>query len=158
MLSHLKDSTIVRFIIIAIILCYFQAAFCKPDLNQCEAYSLISEQLGCDDSGYLVSFGERYCRKFVEKNDHFSTYGQAILSDIRTCLISQIEAENHLTCENAHDLAQRHHYNCYLESGYCTLGLFDRMQIGWIVRKELFDVNYLKLIQKISTACALGLD
>ena len=164
MLSRLKDrtiektmnSTIARFIIVAIILCYFQAALSEIDINQCDAYRKKSNELLCNDSGYLVSFGERYCRKFVEKNDLFSEYGQMVLADIRSCLISGIKSEENLTCDNAKDIAQEHHYTCYLESGYCSLGFFDRIEIGWVVRKELFDADYIHLINKISTACALG--
>ena len=156
--DYLKDSTILRFIIVAIVLCYFQAAFSDVDINQCDAYRKKSNELQCQDNGYLISFGEKYCRKFVEKNDRFSEYGQAILADIRTCLISGIESEESMTCNTAKDLAQIHHYNCYLNSGYCTLNVFDRLAIGWVVRKELFDKDYIHLINKISTACALGFD
>ena len=158
MKDTLNDSTILRFIIVAIILCYFQSAFSEIDIVQCDAYRSKSYELQCQDDGYLLSFGERYCRQFVEKNERFSEYGQTVMAAIRACLIAGVESEQSMTCDNAKEMAQEHHYNCYLESGYCSLRVVDRLALGWVVRKELFDKDYIHLINKISTTCAFGFD
>lgn len=140
-------------ILFFVVLSFLQTAFAQPDISECEAYRHRSDQLQCTEEDYFINFGERYCQIFVEKNHRFTNYGQEVLAFLRSCLIQSMESDDNMTCENAKELAQEHHYGCYMESGYCSLGLYDRVQLGWIVKYEFFDPGFLAVSEKINLAC-----
>lgn len=136
-----------------ILVSVFQTASADPDISECDAYRHRSEELQCSEDGYFINFGERYCQIFVEKNHRFTAYGQEVLAYLRSCLIESMQNDQNMTCDNAKELAEEHHYNCYMESGYCSMGYYDRFQLGWIVRKEFFDVGFLAISERVNRAC-----
>ncbi len=134
-------------------LIFAQAASAGVDISECEAYRQRSDELQCSEDGYFINFGERYCQIFVEKNHRFTAHGQDVLAYLRTCLIESMQTDQNMTCDNAKDLAEDHHYNCYMESGYCSMGYYDRFHLGWIVRQQFFDPGFLLVSEKINRAC-----
>lgn len=131
-------------------------ALAEVDFTECEAYRHRSEELQCTEDGYFINFGERYCQIFVEKNHRFTAYGQEVLSYLRSCLIESMQSDLNMTCDNAKELAEEHHYSCYMDSGYCSMGFYDRFQLGWIVRQEFFDPGFFLVSEKINRACTFS--
>ncbi len=119
----------------------------------CDYYTQKSQALGCADSDYLVSFGEKYCRTFVEVEKEFSPAGQEVFAKIRHCLVDTLKATPDLSCANTREKAERSHVDCYHRSGYCQLGAHD----NWVVLKriwqEFFDPGFLRVVRDIQKKC-----
>jgi hypothetical protein len=107
-----------------------------PMLSLCEEYKSIASRLQCDQRNYLLKFGYRYCQRYVEHEDLFSTEGQQFLDRNRRCLIEELHHEQNLTCENVKRLAYRHHDKCYVEMGFCELPKSDRKLVIQEIRKR----------------------
>lgn len=122
-------------------------------MPHCEPYLEINEQLSCPAEGYFISFGYKYCRKFVETESEYSHQGQKTLGIIRQCLIHEISNEAELTCENARSRALEHHHVCYTGSGFCQLSFWDQFRIYRAVHAEIQEPDFKKTLKKIRKFC-----
>lgn len=123
------------------------------DIQECEAYKEKAVGLKCDENHYLYQFGYHYCRLFVEDESVFSKEGAIILQDIRTCLISEMNSDNEMSCENAKSRASDHHVKCYIEKNFCDLPFFDKISVYNRIYKELEDPQFKEAYDKIKAAC-----
>lgn len=129
------------------------SAVAPPDLSECDAYERLSSDLGCPADGYLMKFGYKYCREFIQQDASFSEPGRATLAKIRSCLISSLQAKTELTCENVKARAEQDHVDCYLSSGFCELSSSDKMKLAEIVWDEFEDPAFAKVAETINERC-----
>ena len=121
--------------------------------TECQPYLELQSQYACEKPNYFLDFGYKYCRLFEKHSEGFSPKGQATLPFIRSCLIAQIENEPILTCKTAKSLALQHHFDCYVQSGFCDLSITDKWKVYRVVRKELRDLEFHATMKKIARAC-----
>jgi hypothetical protein len=122
--------------------------------SECDFYREKSAAMQCPSSGYLIGFGYKYCRYFVDHADEFSSEGQATLQKIRFCLIDSLKRPLvALTCDNIKDLAMQNHIDCYVNNGFCSLDLFDRLQVYWLLKDRLQDTSFLAAGEEIRRQC-----
>ena len=133
-----------------------QASQCAQYLGQCEYYSCLSAEKKCLQKEYLMSFGYKYCERFDQQLNHFSSYAQTVLGDIKMCL--QVELENEaeisqLSCKKIRKKAQEHHLRCYLETDFCNLPKKDKLHIVSQVSNELLQADFLRTVLRINHEC-----
>ena len=144
-------------ILVQIFFLFFSTvADANSDLRQCDTYLDVAKNIECGQENYLVKFGYHYCRKFIEKEHKFTDRGQMILSRIRKCLLDRLVEEPQLSCSNAQDMSENHHLQCYIESGYCEIGAWDQLKLGWMIKKELLSPRFHAVSESIHQYCVLN--
>ena len=132
-----------------------QGASLQPSIHSCQAYSALSRQLNCDKSSYINRFGKRYCQIYLNQS-HRGVYSPSTvhtLNGIRYCLQDMLLEEPDLTCANAQDKALRHHIQCYRQSNFCSLSLYEKVKIFYVVQNEIFDSRFRQVIGLINNFC-----
>jgi hypothetical protein len=103
---------------------------CADQIESCQYYRCISNQLGCKNHDYFIGFGEKYCKIYLKSEPQYTSEGQIFLQTVRRCLKEQIETSyQEFTCQNAKSIAIRKHVDCYVQSGYCQLGNEDKSKV-----------------------------
>jgi hypothetical protein len=139
----------------------------EPDYGQpvCENYKVLDQTLraqttlslgsGCGPGGYLLGFGYSYCSLFIQHESIFSYRGQAVLRNIRTCLMHDLLAsETPLTCENVEDIAINSHFGCYMHSGYCEMPKRDKALVIYYLIGQMMNSRSRAEFFRITRACA----
>jgi hypothetical protein len=123
------------------------------EIGGCQYYETLSTSMGCNDSGYLMHFGYKYCIKFFVEEPIFSPRGMRVLDQIRTCLQQKLEQAPGLTCSNVEDIAVDSHATCYEESGFCSLNLIEQGIIGTTILPSLVDPRVEATLEQVQQYC-----
>ena len=117
------------------------------DNDNCDYYSECIEfnpnLPTCGENGYAIGYGYKYCRRYKENRPLFTNKVNEFLDQVRPCLISKMRKYLNdtlagiITCEDIHDKAMEEHEFCYLRSGFCDLGIFEKFSLGKVV--DLYD-------------------
>lgn len=128
---------------------------CQDRVGRCSYYSCLAKTLNCRSSNYIISFGEKYCKKFDQRQNWFSSRGQRFLNNIRSCLQVNLEKESEiLSCRNSKTLAAQHHVECYRENKFCELRLSDQLLIvDTIIKPVIVDPVFQKVAHDILSNC-----
>lgn len=122
----------------------------------CDSYRDLSTKMECSDNGYLLKFGEPYCRAFVEAEPSFTPQGKTFLRQIRACLLDQLlNTSEQVTCHNVQRISEAAHVSCYVQLGFCELAEADKMRILSVVWPELFQPSFRGVIRQIQNQCVV---
>jgi hypothetical protein len=141
---------------------YPTAASCKaPRHNNCSFYSACVEtNIPCDEDGYSLGFGEKYCTGF--KNASFSPKGDAWMVSVMYCLQKALvpytmAAHASTSCADLQDFAFNSHPACYTKPGnsICFLPPSDVLTVLDVVGlNELFSARTLKQMAGVVKTCS----
>jgi hypothetical protein len=125
------------------------------DCSQCDYYLCRegSAATACGETGYYQGFGYAYCRRYMDvTTPHMTPRGQAFMRDVRRCLMDAMERDiaPTLSCTEVRDLAFASHQQCYLDSGFCALGVADRARI--LASVQPADLDY-RLMLRTAADC-----
>lgn len=128
---------------------------CEKYLDDCQYYSCIEETKHCGKKGYLLDFGNKYCHKFVSKAEKLSLQGQLWMTEVKTCLIHQLDnLDSGLSCRKYKKAAVDQHVPCYIDSGYCQLSTHDKKAIINIIRGSLWKPSLFNAGIQVLRHCA----
>jgi len=151
----------IRLIVVIMVSLFIQlfsgplfASPCPLKKNDCSFYLCHDQWRGCslDSSnlstpkkkGYLLDFGFRYCKKFLDlRKGLFSSEGEGWLRNVRHCLMKKMEeVPFNVSCQSLKRKANFHHLECYYEKGFCDLPFKDKKNLMKLLGPELkrFDV------------------
>jgi len=128
---------------------------CLNDATVCSYYFQKHQELGCDQKNYLVNFGYKYCRLFVNAEHTYTKHAQGVLANIRTCLVNHLAKQPHLTCENVAEIAIQSHVECYKENHFCELSAKDQMVTLWHIKAGLHDPFFQTTMKLIVDQCRI---
>ncbi|CEJ93624.1 hypothetical protein VHEMI09202 [[Torrubiella] hemipterigena] len=128
----------------------------KPD-RDCGFYASCAEAAWhCGPNGYPIGYGLKNCQKFMNRLDQFTTDGQAWIFRVLTCLqkflvgpLSSCDS----TCDSIKTQAFDSHPVCYVDSGVCSLGLWDNVQLVITINTDLIGAAALKQVFITGTKC-----
>jgi hypothetical protein len=128
---------------------------CQALVGTCVYYDCLSKTLACSRSNYLLSFGEKYCKKFQERRARFSSNGKKFLKSVQSCLQVKLEQDSdELVCKNSKALAAQHHVACYREHKFCNLKFMDQyLVVQTILKPVLVDSVFRDVAHKIVADC-----
>lgn len=142
---------IILFILVGIIFLHYP---CKAnDYEICSFYLTKSKELNCSPNNYLSDFGFKYCKLFLDQESQFTSTGKQTLSFIRQCLVNEGLKASHLNCQNAKNVYQKIHFQCYRQSDFCNMKLQDISFILWFIKAELWDLTFLSTTLEILKNC-----
>lgn len=146
---------LTKFVLFALLLFSLtnKATECVNDTSVCSFYCQKSDELNCSASNYLKSFGYKYCRLFINKEQSYTKAGRPIFERIRNCLVNRLASQNNLTCESVAPIAVASHVDCYIDNNFCELNNHDRLTTLWFIRSELLDRKFLPTMAKIVSLC-----
>lgn len=124
-------------------------------IETCEYYKAKSQELKCESTNYLTSFGYKYCRAFFNAQSRLSPEGVEAFTKIRPCLIEALEEQKNLTCNNVKKIAKKTHVICYLEGGFCNLNDLDKNVIYTAALREGISFFLISLGGTITEACRI---
>lgn len=136
-----------------------EAISCSSSESQCEAYLCLEEQMNCGEKGYLKEFGYQNCQKYLDSEEFVSESLKSWYAKVRLCLQNRaIEIvangeEDSLSCQKLKDKAFQSHVRCYIETGFCQLDFFDKLDLARITGSDLFKVESLKTEAQINKFC-----
>jgi hypothetical protein len=114
--------------------------------------------MGCGSAGYLIGYGARYAERFYRTTrPRMSSRGRRWIDEVLVCLQRDLRdaIDETSSCEEIHEVAFDSHPACYVEAGFCTLSLFDLLQVVWTI--DLRDwLSQDAARQLVHTAAACG--
>lgn len=129
-------------------------ARCEELKDDCEYYSCISEIKNCPRTSYPLNFGRRYCLRYTNRLANFSLTGKTWVENVKRCLIQEMmNFEEGLSCRGLRQKAFRSHIPCYVENGFCELGLRDKRQIIKTIWPSFKSLGVLKDGLSILQSC-----
>lgn len=127
---------------------------CDQYIDDCEYYYCMNNLNNCSDRSYFVKTGLKYCNKFEKRKDHFSEKGQDWIESTKSCLIhklDQIKIDN--SCKEYGKEAVKHHFQCYVDAGYCQLSRKDKRAVFKVIRFSLWRPRMLKTALQVLRQC-----
>ena len=121
---------------------------CRSGLvpNSCQFYvDCLEAKNQCGKEGYALGFGNKYCALF--NSLELSRHGEDWISGTMACLQEALIhfAAKTSTCESIKQTAFESHVKCYVDNGFCELGLGDQMKISetviWEVLTSVDGIN-----------------
>lgn len=149
----------IRILIICTVLFFLQnvMAECVVSSESCEFYKCESERMGCSKKDYLIKFGHKFCQKYLTNQEEYSVEGERFLIRVRECLQREIRNHNFVkekqTCSQVEEFAFETHAPCYVESGFCQLGLKDRNRVIWVAKFKVFNIKVWKSFFELQKGC-----
>ncbi|MCK6595615.1 MAG: hypothetical protein L6Q33_10470 [Bacteriovoracaceae bacterium] len=112
---------------------------CANQIGTCQYYACKEQELGCGPKGYLLNYGQRFCRKFYDELEmKLTATGSMWIQEAATCLQEKIEFESHTQdCKKMRKFAYSSHSNCYSKANFCQLPLEDKVKIIRFLNSEL---------------------
>ncbi len=129
------------------------AGSCEAKTDDCEYYSCVEEQRHCGKKGYLLNFGKKYCLKFSEKDHLFSEKGKEWLSNVRECLIKNLDKSQAVSCRKFKREQFKAHIPCYVNTGYCDLSRKDRFAVKKVIYKSMWRPSLLWSGMRVILSC-----
>lgn len=122
-------------------------------LGRCEYYAAREREMKCGARGYLMAFGDRYCRRFDDVAMRFSEKGRATLGQIKVCLQWELERAAPLNCDNVKRIAFESHVGCYSRSQFCRMSFTDKMILFGVVAPALADPDLRLVAGRLRDLC-----
>lgn len=113
----------------------------NPPLQSCAYYISCSEAfLECAPSYYPIAYGEKNCLKFQNNLSIFSAAGQSFIWATMHCLQLALVATTtcESTCDSLTAAAFASHPQCYIQGGFRSPGIIDKLKVVWVVGFDLF--------------------
>ena len=98
----------------------------------CEYYRCREARSQCGEDGYLLGYVGKYCDRFATvAEDKVSDAAGMWLEDVRECLVEELEdlTDDSTSCQEIEAVGIASHSTCYVQAGFCSLGLLDWFQI-----------------------------
>lgn len=93
--------------------------------HDCEFYrSCLEKKFNCGRDGYPIGYGYKYCTRFLEQYDEFSSDAQQWIDDTLICLkqaLADLYRSGKDSCERLYDIAFGSHPRCYVQNGFCSI-------------------------------------
>lgn len=138
--------------------CLLISLVVRAESNHCEIYLDLEEKKHCsqnveDYSGYLINVGYSYCRQFTAAAKNWDSELRQFIKLSASCLQKKIIEVFALgySCKQAEDLAFASHTVCYVESGFCELGISQKARV-------LRRATRLDLLFKLKQSAGLSLE
>ncbi|VDI04204.1 Hypothetical predicted protein [Mytilus galloprovincialis] len=130
----------------------------KGQNGDCEFYRCFEDRRQCGSSGYLIGYGYKYCNRFRNLYNDFTTAGKNWIDCVRPCLTRKLISKYQKNvnagdkCEELKSYAFDTHVNCYLNCGFCNIyksnlgalhSVFKyRDMLSWNAVRQLTSVGY----------------
>jgi hypothetical protein len=120
--------------------------------NACAFYQckLDSASSAADRCSYYGDFGLPYCRRFFATPFDNADFGRRT----RQCLQEALrDLPETLSCASVQDRAIRSHVDCYVDSGFCTLGPIDQARVLATIEVKDWNVTNALTLGSIEESC-----
>jgi hypothetical protein len=98
---------------------------CTTSGDTCDFYTCLESEYHCEGTKYTypLDYGLKYCTKYTQNLNIFSSAGKQWVHDVRLCLQNALlpETDCESTCKKIQDDAFNSHPACYANNGVCTL-------------------------------------
>jgi hypothetical protein len=129
---------------------------CVPSSNSCDFYMCMEQQRQCGRDGYLVAFGNRYCRAFLQNETAFRPAAQNWLQTVRYELQKALlDIPDNFSCQHLEKAAFAHHPIVYEQTGFCEQPLSTKVQILSYFHRLFFDSRFINTAFAINQSCSL---
>ena len=121
---------------------------CQPAMipNSCQFYvNCLEARNQCGQGGYALGYGNKYCLSFNRLE--LSQQGEDWITGTMACLQGALidVASRTSSCESIKQTAFKSHVKCYVDNGFCDLGLEDQVKISetviWDVLTSVEGIN-----------------
>lgn len=118
---------------------------CSHLKGDCEFYACMEEEYHCGRGGYPTGFGGKYCLGFTSIQNNFTSEGKEWIRKTKACLMQKIlQAPDYNNCSDLREGSFADHVPCYVESGFCSLPLMDKIRVMKLIKSELFRFETIK--------------
>ena len=140
-----------------------ESAFKDKD---CSFYSnFLEAKFKCGPKGYPIGYGYKYCNRFLEKYEIFTSSAQRWVSGTLLCLKKQLlvpliyhDERDKKSCDLINEEAFKSHVNCYIENHFCEelkknklRFMIDLLQVYKI--KDFFSTIAVKQVKSVLATC-----
>ena len=131
------------------------AISCGKLKDSCEYYTCVESKKQCGESGYLQSFGHKYCQRFQDKiSKKLSQRGRIWLQEVRSCLIDELsKISPQIGCYGLKKMAFRSHVPCYQKTRFCELNKWDKYHVIKTLKSELKNRHVLAAGIRVLKSC-----
>ncbi|MGZ5279725.1 MAG: hypothetical protein ACXWC9_07285 [Pseudobdellovibrionaceae bacterium] len=134
-----------------------------PSALNCDFYQQIEDEMQCGPQAYFQRWAGPMCEKYLQSESNLfqslflSSELKAWFPQVRLCLQEELALRfPDLMCKNLDQHAKLSHIECYVQTGYCELSAYSKLQLaGLSANAVLLDPNlWQHSIFEISQACA----
>jgi hypothetical protein len=145
-----------------LILPLFSALASHQDLSlfevsekSCNSYLYQEALRNCGPEGYILKYGHRECRRFLEKEKKgVAPEVQAWFVKVRFCLQERLaQIPEKIPCSKVKKLSFQDHQVCYKQTGFCQLKLSHKRKIIRSLRLTSLTPRSVKSGLKIISSC-----
>src|SRR5205085_265974 len=99
-------------------LCSFISLAQGPSEDNCDFYDEVEQQYQCGSKGYALSYGKKYCQRYLSVETNMSSDVQEWFPKVRFCLQKYLDDnfDNIRDCEELRHKAIGSHFNCYVKT------------------------------------------
>ncbi|KAF1990724.1 hypothetical protein K402DRAFT_202489 [Aulographum hederae CBS 113979] len=115
---------------------------CANPKSSCTFYRNCAEPTSeCGESGYPLKYGERNCMKFTNNINRFTKQGREWITNTMHCLqVAMVPVlQTCPSCNSLRDAAFASHPDCYVNSGFCSLGCWDIAMVLATVGQDIIE-------------------
>lgn len=128
---------------------------CVPNVDSCGFYLCEEKIHQCGPHGYPIGFGFKFCQIFLNSEQNYSQPAHEWLRRVRVCLMNDFERPNDTrNCGQIKSDSFGSHVGCYVQTGFCELNAFDKMQIFWAMRASAVHPEIYSDADGVLKACA----
>lgn len=134
--------------------------------KNCDYYPFLESTINCGDKGYPMQFGNKYCKKYLDKIDSFkdkqwqNAVRKCLQNVINIFVLNKITSGSTITCEELDEYAFDSHVNCYTQPdpknstiSWCKIPLLDKFKIINIARYEVLNYRFITQVMKLYRDC-----
>ena len=126
-----------------------------PSRRNCSYYLDVEKEYSCGFNGYPLKFGYRLCNKYLSAESQMPQRVKTWFPKIRLCLQKYLEDQRGAIrdCSDLHRKAINSHIGCYVQTGFCDLGVMDQAAILRVTSTDVLNPDVLGLSFKVKAAC-----
>ncbi|KAI8074074.1 hypothetical protein BC940DRAFT_289925 [Gongronella butleri] len=144
-MRHFVSALTCFFLYVSTVAAAATSCTAPPD-KSCAFYTdCLEPNYHCGPKGYPLGFGYKFCTAFQNASASFSAKGQQFLWETMHCLEQDLVApfinnatalaEGQQACADIESYAFSTHPHCYINSGFCSLSIDDKLALIKVILK-----------------------
>lgn len=134
----------------------------KGKNGSCDFYSCFDQRTNCGEQGYALNYGHKYCTRFSQYKDQFTSDGQNMIDCVRKCLTNALlapyrsnnQAGLPQVCQDIQNTAFNSHVKCYYDCNFCDVWSHNKLALNTVYQyKDFFSRQALKQVKDVAVKC-----
>lgn len=132
--------------------------------GSCDFYTCFNDHRNCGSGGYALNYGRKYCNRFNDYKNQFTSDGQTMINCVRKCLTSTLIGSYQTNdtagqyCDHIQAAAFGSHVRCYRECNFCQVWSHNKNALKNVYEfGDFFSREAISQVTLIGGECSISL-